>query len=65
MRALGAALAAVIMATALMGPAAAAAKPDRAACHRMVSQDPTKMVNGHRTRSYGPAMRRCMTGQQV
>ncbi len=66
MRALLAAVTAGIIATALVGPAdAAAAKPDRAACHRMVSQDPTKMVNGHRTRSYGPAMRRCMTGQPV
>jgi hypothetical protein len=66
MRALVAAFTAVIIATALVGPAdAAASRPDRAVCHRMVSQNPTKMVNGHRTRSYGPAMRRCMTGQPV
>ena len=66
MRALVAAFTAVIIATALVGPAdAAASRPDRAVCHRMVSQNPTKMVNGHRTRSYGPAMRRCMTGQAV
>jgi hypothetical protein len=66
MRALVAAFMAGVIATALVGTAAAAAsRPDRAACHRMVSQDPTKMVNGHRTRSYGPAIRRCMTGQSV
>jgi hypothetical protein len=66
MRAWVAAFTAVTMATALMGSAdAAAARPDRTACHRMVSQNPTKMVNGHRTRSYGPAVRRCMTGQPV
>ena len=66
MRALVAAFAVVLIATALAGSAdAAAARADRAACHRMVSQNPTKMVNGHRTRSYGPAVRRCMTGQPV
>jgi hypothetical protein len=65
MRALVAAFTAVIIATALLGPADAASRPDRAACHRMVSQDSTKTVNGHRTRSYGPAIRRCMAGQAV
>ena len=66
MRAWVAAFTAGIIATALIGSAdVAAAKPDRAACHRMVSQDPTKIVNGHRTRSYGPAIRRCMTGHPV
>jgi hypothetical protein len=66
MRAWVAALTAGIIATALMGSAdIAAAKPDRSACHRMVSENPTKMVNGHRTRSYAPAMRRCMTGQPI
>ena len=66
MRELVAALTAGIVATAFVGPAdAAVSRPDRAACHRMVSQNPTKMVNGHRTRSYGPAIRRCMTGQSV
>jgi hypothetical protein len=63
MRALVAALTAGIIATAFVGSAdAAAARADRTACHRTVSQDPTKMVNGHRTRSYGPAIRRCMRG---
>jgi hypothetical protein len=66
MRALVAAFTAVIIATALVGPAdAAVSKRDRAACHRTVSGNPSMMVNGHRTRSYGPAMRRCMTGQAV
>jgi hypothetical protein len=65
MRAVVAAIALAVMATALMGPADAAARPDRSACHRMVSQNTNIMVNGHRTRAYRPAMRRCMTGQPV
>src|SRR5262249_43006302 len=66
MRTMIMALTAAFVATAFAVPAqAAGAKPDRAACHKMVSENPGMMVQGHRPRSYGPAVRRCMAGQPI